>query len=130
MSKSWIEQKVKEAGYKLTLQREKIFAFVEQYDGIFCAAQILKAVPKMDKVSIYRTLELLAELDIIHGAAQLEGQQYYEVHQEGAHHHHIVCTKCLASDCVSCDMPTKKISGFSHVHHSLTMTGLCTSCTI
>ena len=130
MTKSWIQQKVKEAGYKLTPQREKVFSFVEKHNGIFCASQIIKAMPKMDKVSIYRTLELLAELDIIHDAVQLEGQQYYEVHQEGSHHHHIVCTKCLVSDCISCDMPTKKILGFSHVHHSLTMTGLCTSCTI
>lgn len=130
MAKGWIENKVQTKGYKLTPPRKSIFAFIESVDGIVSAGKILEALPKLDKVSVYRTIDLLVDLDIIHAAAQIDGQQYYEVHQEEKHHHHIVCTECLVNQCVSCDVPTKKISGFTHVHHSLTMTGVCSSCTV
>ncbi len=130
MIERWIEKKVQEKGYKLTPTRKRIFSYLEEVDGLVSAGNILEAVPVLDKVSVYRTIDLLVELDIIHGAAQINGQHYYEIHQEGVHHHHIVCTECLKHTCVSCDMPTKKVSGFTHVHHSLSMTGICSGCSV
>lgn len=128
MAQGWIQQRVQEKGYKLTSTRKRLFSYIESVDGIVSVGNILEALPMLDKVSVYRTIDLLVTLDIIHAATQIDGQQYYEVHQEEQHHHHIVCTECLTSECVPCDVPMKKIPRFTHVHHSLTMTGVCMSC--
>ncbi len=47
----------------------------------------------MDLSTVYRTLELLVELDLAKEADLGEGKKYYEL-ASGEDHHHMVCRKC------------------------------------
>ena len=96
-------------------------------EGVFCAQDVLDACTSIDKVSVYRTLDLFAQLDIIHPVALERPQQHYEVHGKD-HHHHVVCESCDHTACVQCPAKQAKAVGFSQIHHSFTMTGLCQSC--
>lgn len=125
--KGWIGQEIKSAGYKQTPSRTSIFSWLEKHKGIFSAKEILEANTSLDSVSVYRTLELLTKLDIIDPLMKIDDHQYYELHEE-QHHHHAVCRKCKKAACIGCPGISVSVKGFSDIHHSLAVTGLCTSC--
>jgi Fe2+ or Zn2+ uptake regulation protein len=114
-------------GHKLTETRKSIAFFVSGYKGIFSAKELMDTLPTLDKVSVYRTLELFELLDIIHPVLVQHGEKHYELHSEN-HHHHAVCTGCEKASCVDCEVTRTKAKGFSTLHHSVVYTGLCTSC--
>jgi len=120
---------LKEAGYKLTPARKKISKQIEKLDGIFCAKQIIKKLVNIDRVSVYRNLELLEKLNLIRPAINIHGEQFYEKNDGEHHHHHIVCTECLETECVDCNEPkVKQTKKFNNINHLLIFTGVCNSC--
>lgn len=125
--RGWIQTFLKEVGYKHTKSRATIAEYVEQKKGVFCARDLTTNLPMLDRVTIYRTIELFQKLDIIHPAAVLDGEQYYETHTED-HHHHAVCTKCHRSEYVNCDYTDKPVPGFKETHHTVIVTGICYKC--
>lgn len=124
---SWSVQLLRKSGRRLTAIREAIALHIERRKGVFSAHDIMMRFPRADKVTVYRTIELLAECDIIHPVATLNGAQYYEVHGN-AHHHHIICTSCRRSACIACAVPSVKVPGFEKPHHTFLLTGLCRAC--
>ncbi|MEK7623837.1 MAG: Fur family transcriptional regulator [Patescibacteria group bacterium] len=127
MKPSWILANLKARGYKSTLPRKKITALIEAHQGIFSAHDIIKRLPGFDKVSVYRTIELLASLDIVHPITTVGGTQFFELHGN-THHHHIICTNCQRSACVDCEVPKVTVRGFTAPHHTFFLTGLCEQC--
>lgn len=126
--KNWLLEGLTKEGYKATTPRRVLTEYLLKQEGLFCALNVAKKLPKLDKVSIYRTLETLKELNLINPVINIDGQQFYEKSEED-HHHHIICTNCKKTKCVDCrhdEIP--KIGGFSNVRHSFILTGLCTVC--
>lgn len=124
---SWIIERLKQGGYKKTTPRQKIAQWLGRHVGVFSVAEILKDI-RLDRVSVYRVVDLFLSLDIIHPALMSHGEQHYEVHQE-KHHHHVVCSRCERTKCIICPEWKFRIPGFSNVHHSFIITGLCQACT-
>jgi Fe2+ or Zn2+ uptake regulation protein len=127
MKHASIEDKIKAAGGRLTPARRNIFSWLEAHEGMFSAAHLIAAFPDRDRVSIYRTIDLLLSLDIIHATIKLKDFQYYELHGE-PHHHHAICVLCQKNACVPCSLPTGKIRGFKKIHHDVSFTGVCYAC--
>ncbi|PJC36883.1 hypothetical protein CO046_03555 [Candidatus Peregrinibacteria bacterium CG_4_9_14_0_2_um_filter_53_11] len=127
MNSQSLHSTLAEAGYKLTAPRKRIIDWILAYDGVFSASEILSDLADLDTVSVYRTLDLLSTLDIIHKTLSLHSEQHYEFHGED-HHHHVVCTGCELTQCAPCEIAEKKIRGFSDLHHTVLLTGLCTDC--
>lgn len=124
---NWIEQFLKEKGFRSSIPRQRIIGWLITHKGIFSAQDILLALPKLDKVSVYRTLDLLSEFDIIHPILSRNGQQHYELHGE-EHHHHAVCDSCEKTSCIPCTITDTVVQGFSDLHHNFILTGTCNSC--
>lgn len=121
-------ESLQQAGYKTTNTRKRICKQIEKLDGIFCAKKIIEKL-KMDKVSVYRNLELLSQLNLIRPAINIKGEQFYEKNDDSNHHHHIVCTECLKTSCIDCSEPKiKQIKKFNNINHLLIFTGICNSC--
>lgn len=127
MKSAWIMGVVQQRGAKITPLRIQIAEWIEKHEGVFSVQAILEAFPTLDKVTIYRTIELFTELDIVHPTIQLDGQQYFELHQK-QHHHHAICTNCHKTKCIDCPVQEKPISGFRDLHHAVNFTGLCVRC--
>lgn len=126
---SWLLSELEAAGHRHTKPREAVCAYLETCHGMVSAKVVQKALPKLDRVSIYRTLELLAELDLIHPTLIHEGHQLYELHpKEEAHHHHAICTICASFECVSCAIQEPKTKQFTSVHHATYYSGVCDRC--
>ncbi len=90
-------QDLRQAGYRLTPQREMILSVICESDGHLTADDVLQRVrkhyPYLNKSAVYRTLELLTHLGLVNPTDFGGGRIEYEIHQH-PHHHHLVCRQC------------------------------------
>lgn len=103
MLKRWeLMNEVEAQGIRLTAQRRALIETIQEADGHLDAAGLLelarKRDPKIDRATVYRTLELLKrlglidELDLMH----INGEKhYYEVRTQ-KDHLHLTCLSCGA----------------------------------
>lgn len=126
MQASFILDTLVSSGNKITATRKAVASWIIEKGKVFSAKEILKDL-HLDKVTLYRTLELFKKLDIIHPVLTLHGEEHYELHGE-EHSHHVVCKSCEKTVQVGCDIPTKSIKGFTNIHHSYVLTGMCAEC--
>jgi len=59
-------------------------------------ASLYNTYPGMGLTTVYRTLDLLARMDIITKITLSDGQSRYQFKSGGKkdHHHHLICTNC------------------------------------
>lgn len=129
MDNTSIIKTLSEGGHKLTRSRKEIAQWITQNTGLFSVSEIRKALTHLDKVSVYRTLELFSQLDVIHAVTTIHGEQHYELHGTENHHHHIVCMQCETNECIPCEVPSMQSTSFESIHHSIVFTGVCVPCT-
>lgn len=81
-------------GYRLTEAREDTFKLLISTDPQSVREILAKAAGKVDRVSIYRNIELFEKLGIVHRI--YVGWKYkLELSDEFiAHHHHLSCLNC------------------------------------
>jgi Fur family ferric uptake transcriptional regulator len=83
-------------GYRLTPQRQMILQAVRQAADHVTPDEVYAAVhrqnPAVSRATIYRTLDFLCEVRLIH-ALYWGGQMYYEI-VASQPHHHLVCRAC------------------------------------
>ncbi len=92
-----IISKLSRRGYRLTPQRMMILEAVEAADDHISADEIYTRVcdryPHLNISTVYRTLELLKELDLVTETDMGDGRVRYHSIRKG-HHHHLVCQNC------------------------------------
>jgi len=89
--------KLSQRGYRLTPQRIMILEAVDRADGHISTEEIYVQVcaryPHMNISTVYRTLELLKELELVTETDMGDGRVRYHNIKKG-HHHHLVCQQC------------------------------------
>lgn len=128
---------LKQGGYKLTSQRRAIVAEIASSHEHLTPAAIYGRVhenyPHIGLVTIYRTLEILAELGLVCEVHRGESRGYLLTRPMG-HHHHLVCSGCgRVVDFKECDVTelANKLSrqtGFEIDSHILEFSGRCRQC--
>jgi Fur family transcriptional regulator, ferric uptake regulator len=87
-------------GYRLTPQRQLILKAVRQAEMHVTPEQVYDRVhrrqPTISRATIYRTLDFLCEVRLIH-ALYWGGQMYYEIAGDKPHHH-LICRACGGVD--------------------------------
>jgi Fur family transcriptional regulator, ferric uptake regulator len=80
-----------------------------------------------DRVTVYRTLELLKEHDLLCEHHFGNRSAVYELRDH--HHDHLVCTTCGQIQSMPCQLvlPTN-INHFKPYHHHLAVYGQCSKC--
>ncbi len=131
---------LREHGYKLTPQRHAVLkAIAASHDHLTPEAIHEKARLEgsdIGLVTIYRTLELLGELNLVCRVHALDGCRSYLMRRPTEHHHHLVCSGCGKvvdfTDCSLADMESKlsQKSGFNVKGHLLEFYGLCHDCVV
>lgn len=119
---SWIHEQLSRAGCRNSQVRNTIIETISASCTMFQAQDIITAHPKIDRVTVYRTLETLASLDIIHPTLVRDGAQYYELHMP-EHHHHAMCSTCTEQECIDCTVPPTPGK-----HHTIFYSFTCTNC--
>ncbi|MEJ6950051.1 Fur family transcriptional regulator [Natronospora cellulosivora (SeqCode)] len=102
MEKNIFEKMVdrfKNNNYKLTSQRKDILdVIIQNPEKHFSAEELYEEVksinPDIGLATVYRTLELMCKLKIIHQLDFDNTYKRYELNLEGKHHHHLICLDC------------------------------------
>jgi Fur family transcriptional regulator, ferric uptake regulator len=128
---------LEEKDLKLTTQRRTILHQAMR-EGHYTAEELLEYSKKEDstvsKATVYRTIALLKESNIIEEHDFGEGKKLYERSEGRKHHDHLICIKCgkiieFENDPIERlqDSEAKK-HNFKIVYHSLKIFGFCNSC--
>ena len=128
---------IRQRGYRVTPQRQLILEAVRAGKGHSTPEQVYMRVarkaPALNRTTVYRTLEFLAEQHLIASADVGTGGKVYEMASE-APHHHLVCEKCGKIEQIphgTLDRAFKQIDkdhGFKVTTNHLALFGLCAHC--
>ena len=129
---------LRQHGYKLTPQRQAVIQTIASSQDHLTPTAIYDKVhqghPSIGLVTIYRTLDILAELGLICRVHMESGCRSYLMRRPSEHHHHLVCSGCgQVVDFTDCDLSEleqrlSQETGFEMEGHLLEFTGLCQAC--
>jgi Fe2+ or Zn2+ uptake regulation protein len=124
-------------GYRLTGPRRSVLRAVLDRDRPFTAEQIVAELkltePGIGRATVYRTLEILASVDVLTRILQPGGHPAYVVGSPG-HRHHLVCSGCgatVAFTACPVDQLVHELSRdteFAIHGHLLEVFGVCPTC--
>lgn len=135
---------LKSNGLKVTTQRIAILEVLQDRPGKHLTAEeIYECVkvqyPEIGLATVYRTIQLLSELNLIDKLNLDDGYVRYEIGKmgnfnEGHHHHHLICLDCgkvlsFEDDLLeTLEDRIKKSMNFEVVDHEVKLFGHCKEC--
>ena len=120
-------------GHRVTAPRRALLTAMRGLGDHFTAEGVAAASPGVGRATVFRTLRLLQELEIVCQVVLDDGTVQYRL-ASGGHHHHIVCSRCGAvNDFASCDIQgllgeLARRTGYEIEAHRLEVYGLCSAC--
>ncbi|HEX3012153.1 MAG TPA: Fur family transcriptional regulator [Syntrophomonadaceae bacterium] len=134
-----ITERLKENNYKLTDQRMAVLQVMLENKGHHLTAEeVLREArlksPNIGIATIYRTLEKLAGISILHKTMFEAGKYSYELSVNHAHqHHHFVCLNCGMISEIEEDLLFNleqhiEQQGYQIIDHELKLYGYCPKC--
>ena len=133
-----IKAVLRERGYKVTPQRSAVIKAIAGTHEHLTPAELHEKVrrdnPRIGLVTVYRTLDILAEAGLICELHSGESCRSYLLRRPAGHHHHLVCSDCgQVVDFTSCDLSDlerqlSRDTGFEMESHLLEFLGRCPEC--
>lgn len=133
-----LQLKLKQNGYKLTPQRKAILNVLIKFKcNLISVEKILKEVntfyDKMNLSTIYRNLEILEKINLVHRIVNNDGLSLYKLNVLDKHHHHLICKKCGKTDTLNfCPIDyfekESEKKSFKITEHKLELYGYCKDC--
>lgn len=139
LSRADVESMLQQFGYRVTQPRAIVIDAVISHRRPFTAEQLVAQVAgrpsgaNIGRATVYRTLEILAAIDVLTRIIQPDGHPAYVCDSLG-HRHHLVCstcgtavafTKCPVDDLVQV---LTKDTEFTIHDHLLEVFGVCPRC--
>lgn len=139
------KQILKEKGLKITRQRIRVLeAMASCEDKHLTAEEIYEIVkadfPEIGLATVYRTIQLLVELDLVESIQLGDGYVRYEIGkfdgEEAHHHHHLVCLECGKVISFWDDLLDEleerimESASFQVINHEVKFYGYCKECLI
>lgn len=119
---------------RMTTPRLAVFEVMRGSEMPLSIADITKKCPSVDRVSIYRTIELFVSLSIAEPISVGWKQRYELTSPFQSHHHHLYCMTCGKL----IDIHSKKLEqlvaaiardyNFTPAEHKFEVSGLCEKC--
>jgi Fur family ferric uptake transcriptional regulator len=133
-----MERRLKSRGYRVTPQRKAVYEVLSENEGKPLNPEDIHKLAAVKHhglglTTVYRTLELLCQLELavpvhLHGESS-----YYEVNT-GKHHHHMVCLSCGCVEILDACMIDEIMelvrddSDFLVTEHCMSLFGYCKDC--
>ncbi|GAB4167980.1 MAG: Fur family transcriptional regulator [Calditrichia bacterium] len=128
-------KKSKEKGYNVTFQRVAIYKILLQHRDHPSAEQIYNEIkqehPTISLATVYKTLDTLNELGLIHKVNPLYDTARYETQMHA--HHHLICLRChdivdISTDELGeLDIP-ENFHNFDILNYQIQISGICSRC--
>ena len=133
-----LQEKLNQKGLRLTQPRRVVMSILEKSDSPLSPQTILQRANNVGEdlglVTVYRTLDLLSDLDLVRRVHGPDVCQGYVLASPG-HHHHLVCQQCGKAieftgtdDLSSLLRRIQQETGFDIHGHLLQLYGLCPQC--
>jgi Fur family ferric uptake transcriptional regulator len=120
-----------------TEQRVRVLAALaaEEHDATAqeIYARLREGGERVGLATVYRTLSLLRERDVVDELSHRPGESCFRVCSAG-HHHHLVCSRChRVEELEGCDLDewlasASESRGFVPTSHTLEVVGVCGDC--
>lgn len=120
-------------GHRATPSRVAVIATVLGHSGHFSVDDVLRKARNVGRATVFRTMRLLTELDIVCRVLLEDGSLHYRVSRRG-HHHHLVCVSCGnvrdLDDCAVGDLVRELgvVTEYEIEGHWLEFYGRCATC--
>lgn len=129
-----LKKLLSEQGYSITKPRMEIFKTLLAADAPIAVTELSDRLAKVDKVSVYRTVELYEKIGIVQRVwsgfkSKIELSETFS-----PHHHHFTCIKCSKTVGIRNDDLEKKLkdleneNDFELTQHSIELKGYCKDC--
>lgn len=143
MNEERVKDLLRKHGLKVTSQRLLVLGILVSYPDRHLTAEEIydlarEASPEIGLATIYRTVQVLLELQVINKVTFGDGYTRYELNGEesisGHRHHHAICTGCgkvYSLDTDMLDMLERQVMdtiGFQVSDHEVKLYGLCRDC--
>lgn len=144
LTRAAVESVLAQHGYRLTAPRAAIIDAMLTHTRPFTAEQLVTelganakgaSTPTIGRATVYRTLEILAAIDVLTRLIQPDGRPAY-ISDSLGHRHHLVCSTCGAAvafrRCPVDDLVQvlTEDTDFQIHDHLLEVFGVCPSCQI
>jgi Fur family ferric uptake transcriptional regulator len=129
-------QHMKGKDLRKTTERYTIFECICRIRGHFDVEMLRKLLEEgnfhVSRASVYNTLELLIDANLLIRHQFLPQQMRYELKLVAGSHHHVICSYCgavgeIKSDKMKIDTDCR-IPKFTHEYHTLYIYGMCSKC--
>ncbi len=134
---------LKEKGYKLTPQRRSILDEIIKNEGSHLTTEEIYDLvkvncPEIGLATVYRTVQLLEEMEVLYKLDLDDGCSRYELcdEDESHQHHHLICQNCgkvieVEGDLLEeLEQGIEKKYNFKIKNHSLKFYGICDNCSL
>jgi len=130
-------RRLRAGGRRVTVQRRAVLLALA---ALGCAPEVRQVYARARRiyrrlgvVTVYRTLQALADEGLIQPVVLDDGRLRYELRDDRGHHHHLVCLSCgsiarLAGCALSPLRRAGSRRGFAVTAHRLELLGYCGRC--
>ena len=87
-------ERLEDTGYRLTAPRRAVLDAIAGSNRPFTIEELSERLPDIGRATVFRTIKLLQELDIVCRVPLEDGGIRYERSRSGRHHHHLICSEC------------------------------------
>ncbi len=129
-----LSKTLKKNGYSVTAPRKAVFEQLLRNQPLSVAKLAKICSPKINRASVYRTVALYEQLDVIN-RVWLGYKSYLELSDVfSPHHHHLTCLKCgavIAVEDVYLENSLAQIATrfrFKPEQHNVEISGVCQLC--
>jgi Fur family transcriptional regulator, ferric uptake regulator len=141
LTRDQVESVLSAHGYRLTAPRAAVVDAVLRHSRPFTAEQLVAELsagesgPRIGRATVYRTLEVLAAIDVLTRIVQPDGHPSYIWGVPG-HRHHLLCSRCGTTvtftacpvDALMNDL--SRNTSFQIHDHVLEVFGVCPTCQV
>ena len=127
-------ERLEHTGYRLTAPRRAVLDAVARTNHPFTIEELNDRLPNIGRATVFRTIKLLQELEIVCRVPLEDGGIRYEHSRSGHHHHHLICGECGSVTEFSDPALDEAIeqnaatAGFALGNHSTELYGCCARC--
>ena len=137
-----IERRLKHRGQRYTGVRRNLVSVLDDAGGPLRLPDIVDRAPDLAQSSVYRNLDLLEDCGVVQRVTTTSDHAHFELAEPLiGHHHHLICVRCGKVTDVRLDDELEdlvathlnaaaKAGGFTALHHSLDVHGICPDCPV
>ncbi len=117
----------------MTGPRKAVLDRIAVTDIPFTAEDLCDWLPGIGRATVFRTVKLLQEMDVVCRVPLEDGSVRYQ-RSRGEHHHHLVCSECnTVAEFTNTEIDAlirreAVAAGFALQSHSLELYGVCEKC--